>query len=172
MIRSRQPRPAISASPRTLPLSPFSYTDPPILRLSPLSTSPNSTHPAQLDTPVPPQPLCYQSYPHTFRHTWGCPSVSTFNFALSTPHRSFRTHSHQCRHQRHSASIIRPLFSYCYALLCTKQNATSHLFICLRTLCTNHRGGGTPYPARSAPTAPHCPVALVASCILSSALSP
>jgi hypothetical protein len=77
MLRSRQPRPATSPSPRTLPLPPFSHTDRPILCLSPLPTSPNSTHPTQLDTPVPSQPLCYQSYPHAFRHTWGCPSVLT-----------------------------------------------------------------------------------------------
>jgi len=77
MIRSRQPRPATSPSPRILPLSPLSHTDPPTLRLSPLPSSPNSTHPTQLDTPVPPQPLYSQSYPHAFRHTWGCPSVLT-----------------------------------------------------------------------------------------------
>jgi len=77
MIRSRQPRPAISPALRTLPLQPYSYTNPPILCLSPLPASPKSTHPTQLDTPVPPQPLCYQSYPHAFRHTWGCHSVST-----------------------------------------------------------------------------------------------
>ena len=79
MIRSRQPRPATSPSPRILPLSPFSYTHPPILRLSPLPISPNSTHPTQLDTPVPPQLLCYQSNPHAFRHTWGCASVHTLH---------------------------------------------------------------------------------------------
>src|SRR5690242_4112497 len=142
MIRSRQPRPAISASPRTLPLSPFSHTDPPILCLSPLPTSPNSTHPTQLDTPVPPQPLCYQSYPHTFRHTWGCPSVSTFKFRLSTPRRSFRTCPDQFPPQCHSAALSRPLFSYSSALFCTKQNAISHLFISLRTLCGKHPGWG------------------------------
>ena len=77
MIRSRLPRPATSRSPRTLPLSPFYFTCLPILCLSPLPSSTNSTHPTQLDTPVPPQPLCFQSYPHAFRHTWGCPSVLT-----------------------------------------------------------------------------------------------
>ena len=96
MIRSRQPRPA--TSPRTLPLSPFHDTYSPIL-LSPLTTSrsalpPNSTHPTQLDTPVPPQPLCFQSYPHAFRHPRGCPPVLTskstlrpqkHTTALSTP---------------------------------------------------------------------------------------
>ena len=77
MIRSPQPRPAPSPFPRILPLPPFSQTDPPISCLSLLSKSPNSTHPTQLDTTVPPQPLCYQSSPHAFRHTWGCSSVST-----------------------------------------------------------------------------------------------
>src|SRR5690349_19994721 len=83
MIRSPQPRPATSPSLRTLPLSPFSHTYPPVLCLSPLPSSTNSTHPTQLDTPVPPQTLCFQSNPHAFRHTWGCPSVSTSNFELS-----------------------------------------------------------------------------------------
>src|SRR5690348_5010781 len=109
MIQSRQPRPAISPSLRPLRLPPLSHSDPPFLYLSPLPTSPNSTHPTQLDTPVPPQPLCFQSYPHTFRHTWGCPSVSTFNFALSAPHRPFRACSYQRPCQCHSESIIRPL---------------------------------------------------------------
>ena len=125
-----------------LPLSPFSHTSPPILNLSPLPTSPNSTHPTQLDTPVPPQPLCFQSYPHAFRHTWGCASVSTSHFELSTPHRPLRTCPRQRPHQCHSASIRRPLFSYSYALFCKKQNAISHLFIHLRTLCRKHPGWG------------------------------
>src|SRR5690242_17025022 len=141
MIRSRQPRPAISPTKRTLPLSSFSHTDPPILCPSPLPSSPNSTHPTQLDTPAPPQPLCYQSNPRTFRHTWGWASVFTFNFEFFAPHGPFRTCPHQCPHQRHSASLIRPLFSYSYALFCTAQNAISHLFIPLRTLCTKHPGG-------------------------------
>jgi hypothetical protein len=143
MIRSRLPRPATSPSPRTLPLSPFSYTNPPILCLLPFPTSPTPTHPTQLDTPVPPQPLCFQSNPHTFRHTWGCPSVSTFNFALSTPRRPLRTCPRQRPHQCHSASFRRPLFSYSYALYCTKQNAISHLFNFLRTLSNNLPGWGT-----------------------------
>src|SRR5690349_13966762 len=130
-----------------LPLAPFSHTYPPTPCLSPLPTSPNSTHPTQLDTPAPPQPLCYQSNPHTFRHTWGWASVFTFNFEFFAPHGSFRTCPHQCPHQRHSASIIRPLFSYSYALFCTKQNAISHLFIPLRTLCTKHGGWGYPLPS-------------------------
>src|SRR5690349_21159046 len=126
------------------PLSPFHDIYSPIL-LSSLTTthSPlpcNSTRPSQLDTPVPPQPLCFQSYPHAFRHTWGWASVSAFHFELSTLNRSVRT----CPHQRHSASIRRPLFSYSYALFCKKQNANSHLFIHLRTLCTNHPGWGYP----------------------------
>src|SRR5690348_16295132 len=140
MIRSRQPRPATSPFPRTLPLSPFYCTYPPLLRLSPLPTSPNSTHPIQLDTPVPPQPLCFQSHPRTIRHTWGCPSVSTFQLALSTPHRPFRACLHLRPRQCRSASIIRPLFSYSCALFCTKQNAIFSLFFPLRTLCTNHPG--------------------------------
>src|SRR5689334_9369261 len=142
MIQTRQPRPTISPSPRTLPLWPFSHTDPPIPRISPLPAPPNSTHPSQLDTPVPPQPICYQSNPHAFRHTWGCPSVSTFNFEFFAPHGSFRTGPHQGPHQRHCASLSRPLFSYSYALFCTEQNAISHLFIPLRTLCTKHPGWG------------------------------
>ena len=143
MIQSCQPRPASSPSLQRLPLSLFSHTCPPILSLSPLPTSPNSTHPTQLDTPVPPQPLCYQSYPHTFRHTWGCPSVSTFHFELSTPRSSSYECPLQCPHQRHSASLIRPLFSYSCALFCTKQNAISHLFIPLRTLCRKQPRWGT-----------------------------
>src|SRR5690242_7767578 len=155
MIQSRQPRPAISPSLRPLRLPPLSHSDPPFLYLSPLPTSPNSTHPTQLDTPVPPQPLCYQSYPHAFRHTWGCPSVSTSHFGLSTPRRSFRACLHQFRYQcRHSASIIRPLFSYAYALLCTKQNAISHLFIPLRTLCRKHPGRGMLRSSNSPTTGP------------------
>src|SRR5689334_10202517 len=142
MIQTRQPRPTISPSPRTLPLWPFSHTDPPIPRISPLPAPPNSTHPTQLDTPVPPQPLCYQSYPHAFRHTWGCPSVSTFNFEPSTPRRPFRKRPHQSPHQCHSTTNCRPLFSYSYALFCTKQNAISHLFNSLRTLYTKHPGWG------------------------------
>src|SRR5690242_6134970 len=147
MIRSRQPHPATSPSPRTLPLPPFYCTYPPILCLSPLPSSPNSTHPTQLDTAVPPQPPCYQSNAHAFRHTWGWASVSTFNFALSTPRRPLRTCPRQRPHQCHSASFRRPLFSYSYALYCTKQNAISHLFNFLRTLCTNHPGVGAPLQA-------------------------
>src|SRR5689334_13325995 len=127
MIRSPQPRPTTSSSPRTLPLPPFAHTDPPILRLSPLPNSPNSTHPTQLDTPVPPQPLCFQSNPHAFRHTWGCPSVSTFHSELSTPRRPFRTCPHQSPYQCHSAPLSRPLFSYSYELFCAAQTAISHL---------------------------------------------
>jgi hypothetical protein len=144
MIRSRQPRPATSHSPRTLPLSPFSHTSLPTLCLSPLPTSPNSTHPTQLDTPVPPQPPCYQSNAHAFRHTWGCPSVSTSNFELSTPDRSFRKSSHPRLHQCHSTPLSRPLFSYSYALFSTKQNAISRLFFSLRTLCAKPIGWGDP----------------------------
>src|SRR5690242_16245885 len=145
MIQFPLPRPATSPSPRILPLSPFHDTHSPI-PLSSLTTSHsplpcNSTHPSQLDTPVPPQPLCFQSNPHAFRHTWGCASVFTFNFEFFAPHGSFRTCPHQCPHPCHSASLSRPLFSYSYALFCTKQNAISHLFIPLRTLCTNHPGG-------------------------------
>src|SRR5690348_11324232 len=140
--------------PINLPLSPFHDTFSPIL-LSPLPTSPNSTRPSQLDTPVPPQPLCFQSYPHAFRHTWGWASVSAFHFELSTLNRSVRT----CPHQRHSASIRRPLFSYSYALFCKKQNANSHLFIHLRTLCTNHPGWGYPIN-QTALLAPHAQAAL------------
>jgi hypothetical protein len=138
MIRSRQPRPATSSSLRRLPLAPFYYTYRPILCLSPLPTSPNSTHPSQLDTPVPSQPLCYQSHPHAFRHTWGCASVSTFDFELSTWNRSFR----KSRHQYHSAPLSRPLFSYSYALFCTAQNTNSRILNHLRTLCTKHPGWG------------------------------
>ena len=144
MIQSRQPRPAISPSLRPLRLPPLSHSDPPFLYLSPLPTSPNSTHPTQLDTPVPPQPLCFQSYPHAFRHTWGCASVSTFHFELSTPRRSFCTCPHQRPYQRQSAPLSRPLFSYSYVLFCTKQSAISSLFFSLRTICPNHRGGGAP----------------------------
>src|SRR5689334_18567550 len=151
MIQTRQPRPTISPFPRTLPLSPFSYTHPPILCLSPLPASPNSTHPTQLDTPVPPQTLWFQSNPHAFRHTWGCASVSTFHFELSTPRRSFCTCPHQRPYQRQSAPLSRPLFSYSYALFCTKQNSISHLFIPLRTLCTNHPGVGAP-PSNEKPS--------------------
>ena len=143
MIRSRQPRSGASSSPRTVPLSSFSHTCRSTLRLSPLSTSPNSTHPTQLDTPVPPQPFCFQSYPHAFRHTWGYPSVSTFNSALSTPHR----HSCKCPHQSpnrcHSTTNCRPLFSYSCALFCSAPNAISRILNPLRTLCPNHPGWGT-----------------------------
>src|SRR5690348_14409611 len=59
-----------------LPLPPFHDTYSRIL-LSPRPTSPNSTHSTQLDTPVPPQSLCYQSNAHAFRHTWGWASVLT-----------------------------------------------------------------------------------------------
>src|SRR5690242_17017002 len=131
-----------------LSLSPFHDIYSPNL-LSPLPASPNSTHPTQLDTLVPPQPLCFQSNPHAFRHTWGCPSVSTFHFELSTPRSSSYECPLQCPHQRHSASRIRPLFSYSYALFCTKQNAISHLFIPLRTLCTNHPGWCSPRSSNS-----------------------
>jgi|SRR5690348_10701249 hypothetical protein len=139
MIQSPQTRPATSPSRQRLPLSTFSRTGlaVPFSRL-PLPNSPNST---QLDTPVPPQPPCFQSHPHTFRHTWGCPSVSTSNFELSTRHRSFRTFPHLRPHQCHSASLSGPLFSYSCALFCTKQNAISRILNHLRTLCTNHRGG-------------------------------
>src|SRR5690242_3718578 len=145
MIRSPQPRPTTSPSPRILPLPPFSHTDPPTLRLSPLPTPPNSTHPTQLDTPVPLQPLCYQSHPHSFRHTWGCPSVFTFHSELSAPRRPSRKCPHQCPHQRHSASLRRPLFSYSYTLHCTYQNAISPLFFSLRTLCRKHPGWAYPF---------------------------
>src|SRR5579864_5849551 len=136
MIRSRQPRPATSSSLGRLPLSPFYCTYWPILCLSPLPTSPFSTHPSQLDTPVPSQPLCYQSHPHAFRHTGGCASVFTSDFELSTPYRSLRT----CPHQYHSLPLSRPLFSYSYALFCHVQNANFNLFFSLRTLCAKHPG--------------------------------
>ena len=145
-----------------LPLSPFRDIYP-ANPLSSLPAPPNSTHPSQLDTPVPPQPLCFQSNPHTFRHTWGCPSVSTFHFELSTPRRSFRTCPRQRPDQRHSASIIRPLFSYSYALLCTKQNVISHLFISLRTLCRKHPGWGYPIN-QTALLSPHALAALGTFC--------
>jgi len=141
MIRSRQPRPATSSSLRRLPLSPFYYTHRPILCLSPLFTSPNSTHPSQLDTPVPSQPLCYQLHPHTFRHTWGCASVSTFDFELSTLNCSFR----KSPHQYHSKCFSRPLFSYSYALFCHVQNANSCILNHLRTLCEKHPRWGLPH---------------------------
>src|SRR6185437_16181077 len=140
MIRSPQPRPATSSSLRALPLSPFRCTHRPILCLSPLPTSPNSTHPSQLDTPVPSQPLCYQSHPHAFRHPWGCASVFAFDFELSTWNRTF----HKCPHQYHSAPLSRPLFSYSYALFCSAQIAIFRLFISLRTLCTKHPGWRIP----------------------------
>jgi len=140
MIRSRLPRPATSSSLRRLPPSPFHCTYQPILCLSPLLTSPNSTHPSQLDTPVPSQPLCFQSYPHVFRHTWGRASVSTFNFELSTLNRCFRKSPHQC----HSKCFSFPLFSYSYALFCHVQNAIFNLFFSLRTLCTKHPGWRIP----------------------------
>jgi hypothetical protein len=142
VIRSPQPRPATSSSRRRLPLSPFSYTYPPIPCLSPLPTFPFSTHPSQLDTPVPSQPLCYQSHPHAFRHTGGCASVSAFDFELSTPYRSFRTCPHQCHSKRFSS----PLFSYSYALFCHGQNTNSRILNHLRTLCTKHPGWGAPLP--------------------------
>src|SRR5579859_4617373 len=141
MIRSRQPRPAISSSPRRLPLSPFPVSRT-FFRLTPTPhpspLRPFSTHPSQLDTPVPPQPLCYQSHPHAFRHTWGCASVFSFDFELLTPNRSFRT----CPHQYHSAPLSRPLFSYSYALFCHVQNANSRILNHLRTLCRKHPGWG------------------------------
>jgi|SRR5690242_9407931 len=155
MIQSRQPRPATSPFLRNLPLSPFYCTYRPNLCLSPLPTSPNSTHPAQLDTPVSPQPLSYQSVPHAFRHTWGCPSVSTFHFELSTLNRSVRTCPHQC----HSASISRPLFSCSYALFCRMQIAISGLFNAFRTLCTKHPGWGYPIN-QTALLVPHALAAL------------
>src|SRR5579859_1902958 len=136
MIRSPQPRPATSPSPRNLTLSPFSYTYLPILCLSPLPTSPNSTHPSQLDTPVPSQLLCYQSHPHAFRHTWGCASVFTYDFELSTPYRSFR----KSPHQYHSKCFSFPLFSYSYALFCHAQNTNSRILNHPRTLCAKHPG--------------------------------
>jgi hypothetical protein len=140
MIRSRQPRPATSSSLRSLPLSPFPCTYRPILCLSPLPTSPNSTHPSQLDTPVPSQPLCYQSHPHAFRHTGGCVSVFTFNFELPTRNHSFR----KSPHQYHSAPLSRPLFSYSYALFCHTQYTIFNLFNFLRTHCRKHPGWGSP----------------------------
>src|SRR5579859_7475158 len=141
MIRSRQPRPATSSSLRRLPPPPFYYTYPPILCVSPLPTSsPNSTHPSQLDTPVPSQLLCYQSHPHAFRHTWGSASVSTSDFEFSSLTRSSR----RCPHQYHSAPLSRPLFSYSYALFCHAQNTNSRILNHLRTLCTKHPGWGSP----------------------------
>src|SRR5579859_1499527 len=136
MIQSRQPRPAPSSSPRRFPLPPFHYTYRPILCPSPLPTSPNSTHPSQLDTPVSSQPLCYQSHPHAFCHTWGRAAVFTFNFELSALNRSFR----KCPHQCHSKCFSSPLFSYSYALFCTAQNANSRILNHLRTLCRKHPG--------------------------------
>ena len=153
MIQSPQTRPATSPSRQRLPLSTFSRTGlaVPFSRL-PLPNSPNST---QLDTPVPPQPPCFQSHPHTFRHTWGCPSVSTFHFELSTLNRSVRTCPHQC----HSASISRPLFSCSYALFCRMQIAISGLFNAFRTLCTKHPGWGYPIN-QTALLVPHALAAL------------
>jgi|SRR5579859_705480 len=140
MIRSRQPRPATSSSLRRLPPSPFYCTYRPILCLSPLLASPNSTHPSQLDTPVPSQPFCYQSHPHAFRHTWGRASVFTSDFELSTPYHSFRKNPHQY----HSKCFSCPLFSYSYALFCQAQNANSRILNHLRTLCTKHPGWRAP----------------------------
>src|SRR5579859_4113675 len=104
----------------------------------PATLAPFSTHSSQLDTPVPSQPLCYQSHPHAFRHLWGCVSVFTSDFELSALNRSSR----KCPHQYHSKCFSFPLFSYSYALFCTAQNAIFNLFISLRTLCTNHPGWG------------------------------
>src|SRR5579864_7338945 len=158
MIRSRQPRPATSSSLRRLPPPPFYYTYPPILCVSPLPTSsPNSTHPSQLDTPVPSQLLCYQSHPHAFRHTWGSASVSTSDFEFSSLTRSSR----RCPHQYHSAPLSRPLFSYSYALFCHAQNTNSRILNHLRTLCTKHPGWGmagtTCHSGRSKGSAGKCP---------------
>jgi hypothetical protein len=140
VIRSPQSGPATSSSLRRLPLSPFYYTYRTILCLSPLPTSPFSTHPSQLDTPVSSQPLCYQSHPHAFRHTWGCASVFTFDFELSTLNRSFRTCPYQCHSKRFSS----PLFLYSYALFCSAQNTNSRILNHLRTLCTKHPVWGMP----------------------------
>jgi hypothetical protein len=174
MIRSRLPRPATSPSPRRLPLSPFSHTSRPTLCASPLPASPNSTHPTQLDTPVSPQPLCYQSNAHTFRHTWGCPSVSTFNSELSTSHHPFHTCPRQRPYQCHSAPLSRPLFSYSYALFCTARSAISHLFISLRTLCAKHRGWRMPHSPNShnlePPNLPKLACAQVAAPIIAAPL--
>jgi hypothetical protein len=142
MIRSPQSGPATSSSLRRLPLPPFYCAYLPILCLSPHPTCPFSTHPSQLDTPVPSQPLCYQSHPHAFRHTGGCASVSASDFELSTAYRSFRKSPHQYHY--HSAPLSRPLFSYSYALFCPQQNAIFYLFISLRTLCTKHPGWRIP----------------------------
>src|SRR6185437_4510428 len=136
MILSRQPRPATSSSLRRRLLPPLHCAYRPILCLSPLPTSTNSTHPSQLDTPVPSQPLCYQSHPHAFRHTWGCASVFTSDFELSALNRSSRKSPHPC----HSAPLSLPLFSYSYALFCHAQNTNSRILNHLRTLSTNHPG--------------------------------
>jgi hypothetical protein len=108
--------------------------------------APFSTHPSQLDTPVPSQPLCYQSYPHAFRHTGACAPVSAFDFELSTLNWSFR----KSPHQYHSAPLSRPLFSYSYALFCTGKNTNSRIPNHLRTLCAKHPGWGGPAFSSSA----------------------
>src|SRR5579859_1545404 len=107
----------------------------------PATFAPFSTHSSQLDTPVPSQPLCYQSHPHAFRHLWGCVSVFTSDFELSALNRSSR----QCPYQYHSKCFSFPLFSYSYALFCTGQNAIFNLFSFLRTLCRKHPGWGERY---------------------------
>src|SRR5579859_18392 len=63
----------------------------PSLMPGPATLAPFSTHPSPLDTPVSLQPLCFQSYAHAFRHTWGCASVFTSDFELSALNRSFRS---------------------------------------------------------------------------------
>jgi hypothetical protein len=171
VIRSPQPRSATSSSRRCLPLSPFYYTHRPILCLSLLPTSPNSTHPSQLDTPVPSQLLCYQSHPHAFRHTWGCASVFTSDFALSTRYRSFRSIRiniiprhlavlcfHTLTHSSAPSKTLTPAFSIICALF--PQNTrggvcrTSHfplLSIHPPPLSAHHLLGLKPVPQRAHP---------------------
>src|SRR6185437_4698810 len=115
-----------------------------------------STHPSQLDTAVPSQPLCSQSHPHVFRHTGGCVSVFTSDFELSTPYRSFRSVRINII-PRHLAVLCFHTLTHSFA---PRKTLTPAFSIICALFPQNTRGGGTLLSDRSPLAARHFPVAL------------
>jgi len=145
----------------------------PSLLPGPATLAPFSTHPSQLDTPVPLQPLCYQSHPHAFRHPWGCASVFTSDFELSTRYRSFRSVRiniipnalaslcfHTLTHSFATRKTLTPAFSIVCALFAENTRGGGSCTVSSIPFCVRQRwpwAASSPWPHSSSPTAPTSP---------------